>query len=394
MRILFLLLIIIHIPEGFCQVFDMVVAKAGSGAYRTIQSAIGRIQSNQQEPFLVYIKNGVYNEKVNLPPDKTFVSLIGESAGGVIITWDDYQGKDGISGAASYTFLAEGDDLYMENIIIRNTAGNIGQAVALRTTGERQVFKNCRITGFQDTYYAHSGRQYNLNCSIEGATDFIYGDATAVFDSCIIHCLSGGQYITAPADTKLTSEWPDNSPFYHGLLLTNCVVSAEESVPDNSYYLGRPWQPNASSVYINCTMGNHIKPEGWSTWGDTGNHLTGFFAEYQSVSPDGNLKDTASRVDWSKQLGESEVENYYNLNYFLKKDNTVWDPVPVTLAPDQPLMVTGEGNTFSWPDVPDAAGYVIIRNDSTIGFSENPAYDDLTANPIENNSYVFNSVSA
>ena len=393
MRILFLFLIIIVTPGSYSQVFDMVVAKAGSGAYRTIQSAIGRIPSNRQESFLVYIKNGIYNEKIELPSDKTFVSLIGESVDGVIITWDDYQGKDGMSGAASYTFLAAGNDLYMENLTIRNTAGPVGQAVALRTTGQRQVIKNCRLTGFQDTYYAHSGRQYNLNCYIEGATDFIYGDATAVFDTCVIHCVEGGQYITAPADTKLISEWPDKSPFYHGLLFTNCLINAAESVPENSYYMGRPWQPNASSVYINCSLGNHIKPEGWSAWGETNNHLTGFFAEYRSVDTAGNLKDTTSRVSWSHQLKEPEVDTYYNLNYFLKKDDIAWDPVPVTVAPEPPPSLSGDRYSVAWSEVPGVAGYVIIRNDSTIGFSEDSSFDDITADPAVYNNYIVRSVS-
>jgi len=376
------------------KVFNMLVAKQGEGAYRRIQSAIDRIPDKSTTRFLVYIKNGIYNEKVHLPATKTNVSFIGESADGVIITWDDYAGKDGISAAGSYTFLAEGNDFYAENITIRNSAGDVGQAIAVRTTGERQVFKNCRFLGFQDTYYANKNRQYNLNCYIEGAaTDFIYGDATAVFDSCTIHCVQGGQYITAPADTKLISVLDDGSTFYHGLLMTRCMITADANVSAGSYYLGRPWQPNASSVFISCKLGNHIKEEGWDVWGDTDNHLSGFFAEFQSVDLQGNPVDTLSRVEWSEQLRYEEVKRYYNLNYFLRKDCVIWDPTAVTKSLESPSGLTGLNYSLTWQEVNDAVGYVIIRNDSTIGFSGMNSYDDETANPSELNTYMIKSVS-
>ena len=393
MRTSLLLILIFFIHNTGAQVFEMTVAKTGDGAYRSIQAAINRIPDNSTSRYRVYIKNGEYNEKVQLFSSKDKVSLIGESTDGVIISWDDYQGRDGMSGAASYTFLAEGDDLYMENVTIRNTAGDVGQAVALRTTGDRQVFSNCRITGYQDTYYANKGRQYNHLCHIEGATDFIYGDGTAVFDSCTVYCLEGGQYITAPADTKITSRWPDNSTFYHGLLFTTCEVMAAENVADNSYYLGRPWQPNASSVYISCTLGPHIRPEGWSTWGDTDNHLSSFFAEYRSIGPEGNPIDTSSRVSWSRQLDQAEAESYYGLDYFLSKDDMAWDPLPVTLAPSPPSTLTGDGHSLEWSGVTGAVGYVVIRNDSTIGFTGDPGFEDLSADPSGNYAYVIRSVS-
>jgi pectinesterase len=374
------------------QVFDMLVAQEDEGAYRTIQSAIDRIPDNSGERYLVFIKNGKYQEKVVLPSSKTNVSLIGESLEGVSIEWNDYEGKNGMSGADSYTFLAEAPDLYMENITIRNTTGSGSQAVAIRTTGERQVFNRCVFDGHQDTYYAHKNRQYNLNCLIRGNTDFIYGDATAVFDSCIVLCLTGGQYITAPADTKLTSQLPEGGTFLHGLLFRLCSITRESGVTDNSYYLGRPWQPDASSVYINCMLDSHIRPEGWSTW-SSNNHLSSFFAEYNSMDMVGNPVDTNSRVDWSYQLSDEWVNNYYTLEYFLKKNDVIWDPVPVTMALAAPEDLTGELFNLSWTGVAEAIGYTIIRNDTTIGFSVSPDFTDATATHSIENIYRVKSVS-
>ncbi|MBN2274214.1 MAG: T9SS type A sorting domain-containing protein [Bacteroidales bacterium] len=387
--------IIALLSVGFskAQVFDMLVSKTGPDAYRSVQSAVNRIPDNSSSPYRVFVKNGVYYEKVHIPASKTNVCLIGESVNGVIITYDDYSGKDGITTAGSYTFWTEGSDFYAENITFENSAGNVGQAVAIRTTGERQVFKNCRFLGFQDTYYAHKNRQYNLHCYVEGATDFIFGDATAVFDSCIINCVKGGQYITAPSDTKLTSQKSDGSIFYHGLLLRSSLITCNNDVPVSGYYLGRPWQPNASAVYINCVLDIHIKPEGWSIWSGTDNHLSGFYGEYQNRGIDGELIDTLSRVDWSHQISTEDAETYYSLDYFFKKEDVEWDPIPKTMAYNTATNLSVDDFRLTWwAEVPEGTGFVIFRNDSAIGFSDTTSFYDSTADVSRINSYRVKSV--
>ncbi|HLW07698.1 MAG TPA: pectinesterase family protein, partial [Marinilabiliaceae bacterium] len=194
MRYCILFGIFLFVNIAFGQVYDIVVDAHGTGDFNTIGEAISSIPNNQEKRTLILVKNGVYQEKLIVSSSKTFVSIIGEDVNNVIITWSDYQGKDGMFGADSYTLLAEGADFYMENITVVNGYGPGAQAVAIRTTGDRQVFKNCVFKGHQDTYYAHKNRQYNFKCHIEGNTDFIYGDATAVFDSCNIHSIAGGQY--------------------------------------------------------------------------------------------------------------------------------------------------------------------------------------------------------
>lgn len=371
------------------QVFDMVVAQDGSGDYTSLQAALDRMRVTGERT-LIYIKSGTYEEKVNVTHSN--ISLIGEDVSDVVITWDDYSGDaEGHSTSSSYTLQVEGDGFYAENITFANSAGDVGQAVAVSTTGSQQIFNNCRMLGFQDTYYARKGMQYLKDCYIEGATDFIFGESTAVFDHCEVMCVEGGQYITAPADTKLITE-VGGGPFYHGLLFLDSEISSGEGVGNNSYYLGRPWQPNASTVYVRCTYGSHIRDLGWSTWsGD--NHLTGFFAEYNNVNEAGELVDVSGRVDWSTQLTEQQVNDYYNLDYFFNG----WDPLPVAQAPDSPegLMQNTENEAvyeLSWEPVADAIGYVVAKNDATYGFSETSSITDTDSGP--DDWYKVRSVSA
>ena len=372
------------------QVFDLVVAADGSGDFTGIQAALDAVPNNSSARTLIFVREGTYQEKVILSPSKINVSLIGESPGKVIISWNDYAGKDGMSSAETYTFWADANDFYAENISFENTHGAGAQALAMRTTGDRMAFRNCRFLGHQDTYYAHKRRQYNLNCFIEGTTDFIYGDATTVFDHCTLNCKKGGSYITAPADTKLVSNIPEGK-FYHGLLFLDCDVKADADVSAASYYLGRPWQPDASSVFIHCRLGEHIKPAGWSTW-DGNNHLSGCFAEYMNTDAAGNPVDTSKRAVWSKQLNQAAVENYYNLVYFLNKPGDAWDPQPVTSSSDIPGNMSSDGNGLSWSATDTLAGFMVYRNDSLIAFSETTLYN-FTEIPLGPNDFNVRSVS-
>ena len=358
------------------QVFDAVIAADGSGDYTSIQQAIDRLRGNAGR-VRFFIKSGEYVEKVAMQLDN--ISLIGENKDEVIISWDDYSGdEDNHTTANSYTLLVSGDNVYLSNITIENTAGNVGQAVALSTTGTNQIIENCILRGFQDTYYAKSGIQYFRDTYIEGATDFVFGESTAVFENCEIQCLNGGQYITAPADTKLVTQ-VDGEDFYHGLLFLNSKITSEENVANNSYYLARPWQPNSSSVFVNCELGNHIKPEGWSTW-DGNNHLTGIFAEYNSQTPNGESVDISQRVDWSSQLSAQQVEDFYNLDYFLDG----WDAQLPIKKLEAPAGLTESINAddqlrVSWSDVADASGYAVYKNGSLHAFTETSDFIDTLA---------------
>ncbi|WP_435133580.1 pectinesterase family protein [Formosa sp. A9] len=285
----------------------ITVAKDGSAEFKSIQEAIFSVRAFGPSEVEIHIKNGVYREKIIVPSYIHQLTLIGESQAETIITYDDYAGKrDAISGAKlgtfnSYTMLVLGGNIRIENLTIQNSSCNEGQAVALHVEGDRFVAKQCRILGCQDTLYTATdgGRQYYYDCFIEGTTDFIFGQATVVFDHCVINSISDS-YITAAAT-------PRHQDF--GFVFFNCKLTAKSGV--EKVYLGRPWRPYAKTIFINSEMWAHILPQGWHAWpGDQmfpHKEQTVCYGEYNSFGLGAAPK---ARVSWSKQLSDYELKHY------------------------------------------------------------------------------------
>lgn len=289
------------------------VAKDGSGDFTTIQAAIYAVRDLSQQRVTIFIKKGIYEEKVVIPSWKTNITLQGEDPAATIISYNDFAGKrmngqdhflktDTIRTYTSYTLLVEGNDCSIENLTIRNTAGRVGQAVALHVEGDRFIAKNCYLLGNQDTLYAatENSRQYYTGCYIEGTTDFIFGEAIALFRNCTIKSLVNS-YITA-ASTRPGHDF--------GFVFINCDLIADSAA--TKVYLGRPWRPYAKTVFINTRMGAHILKQGWDNWRNPANESTVLYAEYNS-SGDGASKERAA---WSKQLTRKEARKYTTARIF------------------------------------------------------------------------------
>ena len=110
---------------------------------------------------------------------------MGEDAAKTILTFDLHANMTGTDGKPITTFRTpstqiDADDVTLENITFQNSAGPVGQALAIRVDGDRIVFRRCRFLGWQDTILLNRGRQYFEDCYIEGHVDFIFGAATAV----------------------------------------------------------------------------------------------------------------------------------------------------------------------------------------------------------------------
>ncbi len=312
MKLKFLYLTIIALLSFHCPAeslykkekpYDIIVDAKGTGDYKTVQEAINAIPSQQNKETVIFIKNGVYKEKILLAQDKINVTFIGEDKNKTILTYGDYASKKNEKGqnigtSGSYTFAVFGDHFKAENITFENSAGPVGQAVAVKIDGDEVIFNNCKFLGFQDTLYAHGNksRQYYLNCYIEGTTDFIFGASMVVFDRCEIFAKKGGSYITAANTQK-------NSPC--GFVFLNCKLTG--NTPENSFYLGRPWENYAQTVFVQCNIGNHIKAAGWHNWGRKEAEETVFYAEYNCK---GKGARTEKRVSWSHQLKKTEAEKY------------------------------------------------------------------------------------
>jgi pectinesterase len=290
------------------------VAQDGSGDFKTIQEAINAVRDLSQQQVTIFIKKGIYHEKLTIPSWKTNISLVGESRDSTIISWNDYSGKpypggrdafgkDKFSTFTSYTVLVQGNDFKAQNLTIENTAGRVGQAVALHVESDRVIIKNCRLLGNQDTLYTatQDSRQYYLDCYIEGTTDFIFGEATCVFNKCTINSLTNS-YITA-ASTRPSTKY--------GYVFFNCHLVADTAA--KKVFLGRPWRPYAKTVFIHTVMGAHIVKQGWENWRNPDNEKTAFYAEYKSTGPGAN---PGERVTWSKQLNRKEAKAYTLKNIF------------------------------------------------------------------------------
>ncbi|MFH6942911.1 pectate lyase [Flavobacterium sp. FlaQc-50] len=276
------------------------VAQDGTGDFIKIQEAVNACPSFPYEKVTLFIKNGIYTEKVRIPEWNTHLTLIGESKENTIITFDDNFAKIN-SGRNStfytYTVLIEGDDFSASNLTIKNTSGDNGQAIALSVVANRVQISNCLILGNQDTLYlsGENAKQYFKDCYIEGTTDFIFGNATTLFENCTIHSIKDS-FITAAST-------PEGTAF--GFVFKNCRLTADPLA--TAVYLGRPWRVYAKTVFINCDMANHIRPEGWQNWSKPEAEKKAFYAEY-NCKGEGYQPD--KRVPWSHQLSKKEAEKY------------------------------------------------------------------------------------
>ena len=303
-----LVLVMILISFGiFAQyAIEMTVAQDGSGNFRSIQKAIDSCKAFPDKRITIFVKNGIYNEKIHVPSCNTRLSIIGESVDKTIISYNDYSAKINRgrnSTFFTYTLLVEANDFIMENITVENTSGPVGQAVALHVEGDRCVFHNCRFLGNQDTVYVAGkfSRQYFLDCFIEGTTDFIFGEATVFFENCTIHC-KRDSYITAASTTE-------GKPF--GFVFLNCKLTAADGV--SKVYLGRPWRTYAKVAFLNCEMGSFISPEGWHSWSENADIGKVQFAEYNNF---GAGADVQQRVAWSQKMNKKEASKYTRENIF------------------------------------------------------------------------------
>lgn len=290
----------------FAEPRELVVAQDGTGDYTTIAEALEAVRAFMDFDVKIYIKKGIYKEKLVVPSWVQHIELIGEDVQNTIITHADHANMNHMGTFRTYTVKVEGNYITFRNITIENNAPRLGQAVALHTEGDCLRFINCRFLGNQDTVYTgvEGTRLYFENCYIEGTTDFIFGPSTAWFEECTIHS-KANSYITAASTPK---------DIEYGYIFNKCKLTATAGV--DKVYLGRPWRPYAYTIFMNCELGKHIVGAGWDNWRDAKNEKTARYAEYHN-SGEGAKAD--NRVKWAKQLSDKEAEkittvNCYNLS--------------------------------------------------------------------------------
>lgn len=369
--------------------YDIIVAQDGSGDCSTINAAIEMADVNAERT-TIFVRNGVYNEKVFIgnrwEDSKKVISIIGESKDGVIITWDDYHGKQieypgkgtiNADGMTAPTMTVTSPDFYMENVTVRNTIKeDVAQAEALYQAGDRQILKNVVIEGYQDTHRSKKGRRYFLyDCTIKGNTDFIYGGGTAYFYKSNIVSRGyvsgkGGGYITAPEDVTYKAYLDNDCPLFYEFIFNDCELTAEDGAKEA--YLGRPWaDKDCGTVFMNSRIGNHIQPAGWA---GSGNNTNMSFAERNSLNTDGTTADVSQRVDWSIQLNQNEIKLLDLEDIYASVSDTEFNPIEAIVGVNPPTDIVNDNGFVSWTAVDGAIGYVVYIDNSIVGFADGPNY--------------------
>jgi pectinesterase len=296
---------------------DAVVAADGSGQYTTVRAAVDaspQVVHNDGHVWTILVRPGTYRELVYVQREKRFTAIVGADARTTTISYDLSSGLPGADGKIIGTYHTptveiDADDFTLSNLTIANTAGRKGPALALRINGDRVAVRHCRLTGFQDTLLVDRGRHYFDDCHIEGATDFIFGGATAWFDHCEIFATANG-YLTAAST-------PDDQPF--GYVFDHCTIAG---APGVHTFLGRPWRDYAHVAFLHTQMMDVVRPEGWNNWGKPNAEKVAKYVEFDSTGP-GAAPD--KRLAWSKQLTAEQAAKYDPATVLGGTDG--WNPI-------------------------------------------------------------------
>ena len=294
----------------------LVVARDGTGQFRTVDEAIEVCRAFMDYHKVIFVKKGVYKEKLIIPSWLQNIEICGEDRDQTIITYDDHanirtpERPNGMGTFRTYTIKVEGNDITFKNITIENNSARLGQAVALHTEGDRLTFINCRFLGHQDTIYTGVAgtRLFFKDCYIEGTTDFIFGPSTAWFEHCDIFC-KANSYITAASTPQEIT---------YGYIFNNCTVSCAPDV--TKVYLGRPWRDYGYTLFMHCSLPAQIRPEGWHHWEEQ-RKQTARYLEFENT---GEGAATDKRAAWSRQLTKKEAKAVTLQNVFMHTDQ--WNP--------------------------------------------------------------------
>ncbi|OAY49332.1 hypothetical protein MANES_05G047600v8 [Manihot esculenta] len=277
---------------------DFVVANDGSGTHRKINDVIAALKkfgSKRTRRVIIYVKAGVYNEKIEIDHSVKNVMLVGDGIDRTIIT-GNRNVADGDTTFGSATVGVSGDGFWARDITFENTAGPYkAQAVALRASSDFSVFYRCSFKGYQDTLYVLTMRQFYRDCRIYGTIDFIFGNAAVVFQNCDI-------FIRRPNHGQgnfITAQSRDGPHENTGISVHKSRIrpTPEFAAVENSFrtYLGRPWREYSRTVFMETDIDGLVDPKGWGEWHGNFALSTLFYAEYKNT---GMGSSTARRVNW------------------------------------------------------------------------------------------------
>lgn len=324
------------------------ISQTGDGDFASLTQALHALSlfdsqsPGQLRPIHFKLHDGIYREQVTVT--RPHLTVTGQSKEGTVLDFGLYArmpsediGKLGTF--RSYSCLIDTHDFTAQNLTFQNSAGkgpDVGQALAVYADGDRLVFDGCRFLGGQDTLFTAplppeevelngfigpkqyepraNGRHYYKDCYIEGDIDFIFGGATAFFESCELFSKDIKKEVNSFVTAAST---PKDQKF--GYVFHNCRFTG--NCPDHTAYLGRPWREYARTVLLQCYIGSHIREEGWHDWGKTAAHDTVFYGEYRNSGPSSDLK---KRPLWVKRLTRKEANRFCKQTVLRGTDH--WNP--------------------------------------------------------------------
>ena len=309
----------------------IVVAKDGSGDYATLQAAVDAIPESTSEEVTLFLRRGIYRERPVIHRDR--VRLVGEDREAAVIAASgcakDPDGNGAEMGTfRSATLMITGRDVTVENLTVRNDAGDgrlAGQAVAVYSAGDGGIFRNVTMLACQDTLFCGPlnpavadfiaprrgsaelvqvenlgsctetrSRLYFENCFIRGDVDFIFGPYRCLFDRCTLYMNKRGGFYTA-ANTPVEQSL--------GMIFRDCALTGECDA--GAGYLGRPWRKYARTLFLRCDMDECVSPLGFTDW-DEERVVTDRLGEYGTT---GARADLSSRHPAQRHLTAEEAES-------------------------------------------------------------------------------------
>ncbi|KAE8658781.1 hypothetical protein F3Y22_tig00116970pilonHSYRG00291 [Hibiscus syriacus] len=317
---------------------NVVVAKDGTGKFDTIAKALAEVPKKNTERFVIHIKAGVYEERIDIPKTVGHVMFIGDGPTKTVITGSVSVEKTlpKPSTFRTATVAVAGLNFIAKDIAFENSIGPVGhQAVAFRGSGDMAAFYNCHFNGYQDTLYAHEDRQFYRDCVITGTIDFIFGDARAVFQNCQL-------IVRKPLDNQncvIVAEGKESLESKGGFVFQNCTFSGDKDylpVKDkNKSYLNRPWRHLATVIIMQSQIDDIIQPEGYIPMNGNDGLATSYYVEFGNRGPGAK---TDGRVKWEgiKTLDATEIKKFAPGVYL---DSDDW--IPETGVPIITDMIPG-----------------------------------------------------
>ncbi|KAJ1385572.1 Pectinesterase, catalytic [Sesbania bispinosa] len=303
---------------------NLTVAIDGSGDFKSINEALKHVPENNEEPFVIYIKEGIYQEYVEVTKQMTYVVFVGDGGQETRITGNK-NFIDGINTYRTATVAIQGDHFVAINMGFENSAGpHKHQAVALRVQGDKSIFYNCSMDGYQDTLYVHTMRQFYRDCTISGTIDFVFGNTLSVFQNCtfVVRKPLKNQQCIVTAQGRKERRQPSGIVIQGGSIVSDPLFY--EVRFENKAYLARPWKNYSRTVFMDTYIDDLIHPDGYLPWqgeeGPSGMN-TCFYAEYHNTGPG---SDKSKRVNWAGIWNlNSKAANSFSPSKFFHGDDWI-----------------------------------------------------------------------